>query len=75
MALQSLCGHFPRQAEAYAVKFWNRKVYAEDEYQKIMALYALHRVKSPLLKEYIAKAYETGYHYLKEWADRYAEET
>lgn len=74
MALQSLCEHFPEQAEAYAVKFWNRNIYAEDEYQKIMALYALYRIKSPLLKKYIAKAYETEYFYLKEWADRYADE-
>lgn len=74
MALQSLCEHFPEQAEKYAVKFWDRNIYDEDEYQKIMALYALHRIKSPLLKKYIAKAYETEYCYLKEWADEYANE-
>ena len=74
MALQSLCEHFPKQAEEYAVKFWNRNIYREDEYQKIMALYALHRVKSPLLKKYIKKAYETEYGYLKGWADKYADE-
>lgn len=74
MALQSLCEHFPKQAEEYAVKFWNRNIYNEDEYQKIMALYALHRINSPLLKQYIAKAYETEYGYLKEWAEEYANE-
>ena len=74
MALQSLCEHFPEQAESYAVKFWNRNIYNEDEYQKIMALYALHRIKSPLLKKYVAKAYETEYCYLKGWADKYANE-
>lgn len=74
MALQSLCKHFPKQAEFYAVKFWNRNIYAEDEYQKIMALYALHKIKSPLLKAYIAKACETEYRFLKEWADKYANE-
>lgn len=72
MALQSLCEHFPEQAEAYAVKFWNRNIYREDEYQKIMALYALHRINSPLLKKYVAKAYETEYCYLKKWADKYS---
>lgn len=39
-----------------------------------MALYALHEVKSPLLKEYINKSYETEYAYLKGWADKYGEE-
>lgn len=75
MALRSLCEHFPQQAEEYAVKFWERTIYSADEYQKIMALYALHKTKSPFLKEYIAKSYETEYVYLKEWADRYANET
>lgn len=75
MALQSMCKHFPKQAEAYAIKFWNRNIYDQDEYQKIMALYALQKIRSPLLKEYIAKAHKTEYRYLKGWADRYASET
>lgn len=75
MALRSLCEHFPQQAEEYALKFWERNIYSADEYQKIMALYVLHKIKSPFLKEYIAKSYETEYVYLKEWADRYANET
>ncbi|MCI9082106.1 MAG: hypothetical protein HFI70_07320 [Lachnospiraceae bacterium] len=74
MALQSLCEHFPEQAESYAVKFWNRNVYKEDEYQKIMALYVLHKINSPLLEEYAAKAYEMEYCYLKEWANKYVNE-
>jgi len=74
MALKSLCEHFPERAEEYAVKFWNRNIYEEDEYQKIMALYALYKIKSPLLKKYIAESYGTGYRYLKEWADKYANE-
>ncbi len=74
MALKSLCEHYPRQAEKYAVKFWERNIYSADEYQKMMALYALYKIKSPLLKKYITKSYETEYFYLKEWADRYANE-
>lgn len=74
MALQSLCEHFPERVEEYAVKFWNRNIYREDEYQKIMALYALHKVNSPLLEKYIAKSYETEYAYLKGWADEYSNE-
>ena len=74
MALKSLCRHFPERVEEYALKFWNRNIYRDDEYQKIMALYALHEVKSPLLKEYIARAYETEYTYLKGWADEYLQE-
>ena len=74
MALQSMCEHFPERAEEYAVKFWKRNVYEQDEYQKIMALYALHRIKSPLLETYIEKSYQTNYCYLKEWADKYKSE-
>lgn len=74
MALQSMCEHFPEQAEKYAVKFWERNIYPTDEYQKIMALYALHKINSPLLKEYITRAYETEYDYLKGHADKYFRE-
>lgn len=74
MALQSMCGHFPERAEEYAVKFWGRNIYEQDEYQKIMALYALHRIGSPLLGTYIEKSYQTNYHYLKGWADKYKNE-
>lgn len=74
MALHSLCEHFPERVEEYAVKFWERNIYKEDEYQKIMALYALHKIQSPLLNEYILKSYETDYGYLKGWAEEYAKE-
>ena len=74
MALQSMCEHFPERAEEYAVKFWDRNIYEQDEYQKIMALYVLHRIKSPLLGIYIEKSYQMDYRYLKEWADKYKNE-
>lgn len=45
-----------------------------DEYTERMALYALHKVNSPLLKEYIAKSYETEYAWLKGRADKYLNE-
>ncbi len=70
MALQSLCEHFPERVEEFAKKMWERNVYAEDEYQKIMVLYALHRIKSPLLEGYLAEAAKMDYPYLKEWADK-----
>ncbi|MCM1494846.1 MAG: hypothetical protein NC089_03505 [Bacteroides sp.] len=75
MALQSLCEHFPERVEEYAVKFWERNIYEEDEYQKIMALYALHKIQSPLLNEYIRKSHATDYDYLKGWAEEYAKGT
>ncbi len=74
MALRSMCEHYPEYAEEYAVKFWNRNIYEQDEYQKIMALYALHRIKSPLLGTYIERSCETDYRYLREWADQYKSE-
>lgn len=72
MALWSMCEHFPKQAEEYAVKFWERNIYSADEYQKLMALAVLHQIKSPLLQEYIAKASLTEYNYLKKQAAEYA---
>lgn len=72
MALWSMCRHFPKKAEEYAVKFWERNIYSADEYQKIMALSVLHQIKSPLLQEYIVRASQTEYRYLKEWAAEYA---
>ncbi len=35
MALQSLCEHFPKQAEEYAVKFWDRN--GGDQFEKLRA--------------------------------------
>lgn len=64
MALQSLPEIYPEQVEKYAVHFWNRQKYDADEYQKMMALYALHRVKSPLLEHYLIEAEKTDYKYL-----------
>lgn len=69
MALRSLAQMDTWQAEKYAVLFWERNKYAEDEYQKIMALYALDKASSPLLEEYLAKAEQSPYQYLKKYAD------
>ncbi|WP_028506352.1 hypothetical protein [Ruminococcus sp. FC2018] len=69
MALESLAVIEPAQAEKYAVLFWNREKYAEgsyeDEYQKIMALHVLYRVKSACLDKYLRLAEGSNYHYLK----------
>ncbi len=35
MALQSLCEHFPKQAEEYAVKFWDKN--GGDQFEKLRA--------------------------------------
>ena len=72
MALWSMCQHFPKQAEEYAVKFWERNIYSADEYQKLMALDVLYQINSPLLQEYIARASQTEYNYLKKRAAVYA---
>ena len=66
MALQSLADIDPKQAEKYAVRSWERNIYKHDEYQKIMALHVLYRIKSPLLEKYLREADISDYHYLRE---------
>ncbi|MBR7007509.1 MAG: hypothetical protein IKH90_02620 [Ruminococcus sp.] len=69
MALDSLAVIEPEHAEKYAILFWEREKYAEgsyeDEYQKIMALHVLYRVKSDCLDKYLRLAEGSNYHYLK----------
>lgn len=66
MALQSLSEIYPEHIERYAVSFWDRKKYDADEYQKIMVLCVLDKVKSPLLEQYLSLADKSKYKYLKE---------
>lgn len=66
MALQSLSKIYPEHIERYAVSFWDRKKYDADEYQKIMVLCVLDKVKSPLLEQYLSLADKSKYKYLKE---------
>lgn len=70
MALQSLSEIYPEHIERYAVSFWDRQKYDADEYQKMMVLYVLDKVNSPLLKQYLALADKTEYQYLKEYAEK-----
>ena len=70
MAVQTLADISPDKAEEYAVLLWNREKYAEgsyeDEYQKIMALHVLHRINSEKLNEYLDKAMQSSYVYLRD---------
>ncbi len=68
LALQSLAELYPERVEAYAAEFWSRRKYGADEYQKIMVLHVLNRVKSPLLERYLLEAEEMGYEYLRHYA-------
>ena len=65
MALLAMAELNPKHAEEYAIKFWNRGKYSEgssdDEYQKIMALWVLKKIKSPKLEEYLDKALKSNY--------------
>lgn len=56
MALKSLANIHPEKAEEYAILFWEREKYECNEYQKIMALYVLHKIKSPSLECYLRKS-------------------
>lgn len=73
MALSTMAEINPKYAEQYAIKFWNRGKYSEgsyeDEYQKIMALRVLEKIKSPKLEEYIEKALQSNYKWLVENAE------
>ena len=73
MALQTMADISPDKAEEYAVLFWNRGKYEEgsyeDEYQKIMVLHVLYRIKSKKLEEYLDKAMLSSYIHLKNNAE------
>ncbi len=65
MALESLAILYPDKAEEYAEMFWNRNVYDQDEYQKIMALHTLYKIGSPKLSYYLDLADNSPYEYLR----------
>lgn len=73
MSLSVLSEIDHRKAEQYAIKFWERDKYKGDayceEYQKIMALNVLYKIKSDKLSEYIEAARQLDFVYLKENAD------
>ena len=65
MALESLAYICPEKAEEYAVRFWERDKYEHDEYQKIMALHVLYKIKSAELEKYLRLAESSEYSYLR----------
>lgn len=73
MSLSVLSEIDHRKAEQYAIKFWERDKYKGDayceEYQKIMALNVLYKIKSDKLSKYIEAARQLDFVYLKENAD------
>lgn len=69
MALMSLSYLYPERTEEYAEKFWNRNIYKEDEYQKIMVLHALANIGSDKLPYYLDLADASSLKYLKENAE------
>ncbi len=66
LALMSLAHIYPEEAEKYAIDFWNRNKFENDEYQKIMVLHVLYKINSPKLKYYLDLAEQSEYKYLKE---------
>ncbi len=66
----SLAYIYPDKAEKYAIDFWHRDKYKdndyENEYQKIMVLHVLHTIGSSKLNEYLDLADKTEYRYLKD---------
>lgn len=69
MALIALADIDPEEAEKYAIAFWERKKFQnneyQDEYQKIAALHVLYRIHSSKLNFYLEKAEQSNYKYLK----------
>lgn len=70
LALESLAYIYPDKAEKYAIEFWWRDKYKDDdtrdEYQKIMVLHVLNIIHSTELEKYLDLADQTVYYYLKE---------
>ena len=73
MALKALADIYPEKAEKYAIDFWNRKKYKNDEYQKMMALDVLYQIRSPKLYHCLETAEHSNYEYLKINAQRIRE--
>ena len=65
LALKALADIYPEKAEAYAIDFWNRKKYENNEYQKIMVLHVLHQIRSQKLCYYLEIAEHSEYKYLR----------
>lgn len=65
MALESLATLYPDKAEEYAERFWNRNIYDQDEYQKIMALHVFCKIGSSKLDHYLDLADNSPYEYLR----------
>ncbi|MDE5873276.1 MAG: hypothetical protein K2H07_05120 [Lachnospiraceae bacterium] len=78
MALMSLAYIYPNQAEKYAIDFWHRDKYKdndyENEYQKIMVLHVLYTISSDKIYEYLDLADQSIYCYLKENSKELREE-
>lgn len=76
MSLSALGEIDHKKAEQYAIEFWERDKYKGDtyaeEYQKIMVLSVLHKIKSDKLSEYIEAARQLDFVYLKKNADKIA---
>lgn len=70
MSLFALAEIYPDTAERYAVDFWERDKYRGDsyseEYQKIMVLRVLEKIKSNELEHYIEEAKKSNFVYLKD---------
>lgn len=78
IALIALADIYPEEAEKYAIAFWERKKFQnneyQDEYQKIAALNVLYRIHSSKLNFYLEKAEQSNYKYLKMNAQEIREE-
>ncbi len=72
MALQSLAILYPKKAENYAIKHWEKAKEFDkiEEYHKMMALDVLYKIQSSKLKQYLALAQKSKYQYLKLYADK-----
>ena len=66
LALMSLAYIYPDVAEKYAIDFWSRNKYENDEYQKIMVLHVLYTIQSSQLEYYLNLAEHSKYKWLKE---------
>ena len=66
LALMSLAYIYPDKAEEYAIDFWNRNKFENDEYQKITVLHVLYIIQSSKLEQYLNLAEQSKYKWLKE---------
>ena len=73
MALMSLAHIYPDKAEKYAIDFWEKNKFGDNEYRKMMVLDVLCKIRSPKAEHYLELAVRSEHKRLRENAEKIRE--